>query len=182
MTVPARRPAPAPVAEGWRVPIDMPVHDSGRNRGKPVGWLSLNNVAGGAAGAIARWRASKAWRAAAYNALTKAMVPVGLGRVYIEVELRFPDRLHRDPANFEPTVKPCIDSLQSMRRYVRKHPKTGRDELVIELGRGVVPGDDPRYVVRGPELPVGEPLGRANPIKGMVILHIRPLPPEVKPT
>jgi len=84
----------------------------------------------------------------------------------------------RDPSNYELTVKRCIDALQPMRSYVRKHSKTKKPELVIELGVGVVEGDDPRYVVRGPEMPVGLPLGTKNPVKGMVILHIYPLPPE----
>lgn len=149
----------------------------GRSAFKPVGWLSLNDRPGGRGAAIAAWRAKTAWRTAAYNALLRRRLPTGLARIYVQVEFRFPDRLHRDPSNFEPTVKPIIDALQTTRQYHRKK-RGGGLELVVEPGIGMVLGDDPRYLVRGPELPVGEPLGRANPIKGVVILHIVPLPPE----
>lgn len=183
MSAPARRPAPATIAEGWRIEIPMPDHGPdapARLRGKPVGWLNLNKLTGGVRANQDRWWAKKAWRLAAYLAYQQARLPRGLPCVYIEVEFRFPDRTHRDPSNYELTVKPIIDALQPEKSGVRYNPAKKRRLPFVDKGWGVIPGDDPRYVVRGPELAIGEPLGRTNPVKGMVILHIKPFPMEVR--
>lgn len=175
MSAPAHRPTPHPLAEGWRVEIPMPVFPDGRQRGEPVGWLNLNKLTGGVRGAQQRWRVKKQWREAAYAAYRAHRLPRGLDRIYLQVEFRFPDKVRRDPANYELTIKPIIDALQPERCGVRYNPAKKRREPFVDKGWGVVPGDDPRYVVRGPELAIGEPLGRGNPIKGMVILHITPM-------
>lgn len=176
MTAPAGRRAAAITASEWRVEIEMPVHVDGRDRGKPVGWLTLNKIQGGVWGAIGRWRAAKAWRIAAYDAYKRAKLPRGLRCVYVEVEFRFPDRTRRDLPNFELTVKPVIDALQPEKSGMRYNPHLKRKAPFVDKGWGVIPGDDRRYLIRGPELPPGEPLGRQNPIKGMIILHITHLP------
>jgi hypothetical protein len=180
MTEPAGRRAPTVLAEGWRIEIPMPVHGPdapSRLRGKPVGWLSLNKLAGGVRAAQDRWWVKKAWRLAACLAYQRHRLPRGLPRIYIEVEFRFSDRTRRDPSNLELTVKPIVDALQPERSGIRYNPAKKRREPFVDKGWGVIPGDDPRYVVRGAEMEIGEPLGRTNPIKGMVILHIKPLPP-----
>lgn len=150
-------------------------------KGRPVGWLSLNNRGHWSR----RHRVTKAWRTAACEAYKRHRLPRGLDHVYVEVEYRFPDRLTRDPSNFEGTAKPVIDALQPYKTTVVRDKDTGKPkvkngkiETKEEPGWGVVAGDDPRYVTRGPEMPVGEPLGRANPVKGLVIITVKPLPPQ----
>ncbi len=154
----------------------MPLFTEGRNRGKPVGWLNLNDVGGGVRAAIGRDKQKKEWRLAAKLAYQHHRLPRGLERIFVTIEFRFPDKLHRDPSNYELTVKPCIDALQPEKSGIRYNPGLRRQAPFVEHGWGVVAGDDPRFVVRGPEMAVGEPLGRRNPIKGMVIVHIKPLP------
>ncbi len=167
----------------------MPEFSEGRFVGWPVGWQSLNklprgvwtrkNKNGSPAATLGQveWDlARKEWRTAAYSALIVAKVPRHLGRVELSIELRFPDMKERDPGNFEPTVKPCIDACGPQRRYVSKAKKKDFG-VVVELGRGIIPTDAPRCLVR-PNATIGEPLGRNNPIKGMVIMTIRPLPLE----
>jgi hypothetical protein len=174
MIWPAHHGLPAPAQEGWTVEIQMPVFDSGRDLGNPVGWLNMNEWrrTGGVRAAIKHWKVSQMWRRAAYQALIRHGVPAELGRVYVEVGFRFPDRRRRDLANYEPTVKACIDALQPTRTYVRK------GKLVVEPGVGVVRGDDRRYLIRGPEKDPGPPLGPTSKTKGVVILTIVPFPPE----
>lgn len=133
-------------------------------RGRPVGWASMNHRGHWSIG----YRAVAAWRADAYKAYERARLPKGLDHVYVEVELRFADRVHRDPANFEPTIKAVIDALQPTTS------KISNGKLVVSLGWGVIPGDDPRYLTRGPEQPIGEPLGRKNPVQGLITITITP--------
>lgn len=174
--VPAFRPAPSLLAEGWRVEIPMPVFPDGKDRGKPVGWLNLNAIGTGARGAIKINKAKKQWRIAAALAYKKHRVPQNLGAIYVLVGFRFSDRRHRDPSNYELTIKPVIDALQPQKSGIRYNPALKKQAPFVDHGWGVVPGDDPRFVTRGPELQVGDPLGTKNPVKGMVIVHIFPMP------
>lgn len=182
MTAPVDRRAPTAADEdGWlRVEILMPVFDAGKRAWKPVGWLSMNNLPSTATEKIWWDKAKAAWRRAAYNAYLKAHVPVDCGRIEVRIEFRFTEERGQEPSNYELTVKPIIDALQPLKQY-RQRTKTGH-RLVIELGVGVIPRDDQRHLVRGPELPKGPPLGKKNRIKGMVIVHIKPLPAEVNTT
>lgn len=162
------RPSPQVPAsgDGWTVVIDMPLFGE---------WLNLNTIHQMHWGR--RWSGQRAWRKAAYDALSRKRLPKGLGRVRVQVELRFTDRRVRDVSNFEPTLKPIIDALQPQ-KVTTSTDKKGRKRTVVELGVGLIPGDDKRYLDR-PEAIIGEPLGRKNPVKGQVILHITPLQEEV---
>lgn len=102
-----------------------------------------------------KWRTiSKAWRTAAFNAATIARLPKGLSRVRIDVVLRFRDRRTRDTENYATTIKPIIDGLGPQRVYASKTAGT-----VVELGYGLIPGDDERYLVK-PEAKIGPPLSK----------------------
>ncbi len=189
MTVPLGKPGPA--TEGvWRVEVHMPVFSKGKFEGWPVGWQSLNRLPsgvrtagrlknGGPPGTLGNvdWdQARSDWRTAAYVAVIAAKVPQHLGRIECQIELRFPDKKERDPGNFEPTVKPCIDALGPYRHYRSKRKKSDFG-IVVELGRNIIVTDAPRCLVR-PNATIGEPLGRDNPIKGIVTMTIRQLPIE----
>jgi hypothetical protein len=181
MTNPAARRSPVALAEGWTVEIPMPVD----RKGHPVGWVSLN----GREHWREKHRRTQAWRIAARDAYAAHRLRRGLDHVYIEIVFRFPDRRHRDPSNFEATAKPIIDALQPQKTSIIRDKETGKPKLKKggrfetreDIGWGVVPGDDPRYITRGPEMPVGEPLGRDHPVKGMVIITIKPFPREDAP-
>lgn len=168
MSSPHRLPAPT-VIDGWRVEVDMPLDD---RTWKPVGWLTTNNTR------TMHWskeaRIAKAWRDAAFNAY-RGRVPANLGRVRFAGQLVFADRTRRDVGNFEPTVKRLIDALTPLKQYHRKDKK-GRLILVVESGIGAIPDDTDEFLERAPEMPVGEPLGRTNPVKGRVIVFITPIP------
>ena len=146
-----------------------------------TGWLSLNKAPRGVSEKI-KWNGWKrSFRVAAYQAFQQNIIPQGLNRIHLQVTLHFPDRRHRDPSNFRPTIKPMIDALQPHREYDRAYNrtvfgrKTGGTEHVIEWGWGVIPGDDPRYLVE-PEHLIGEPIGRDPTCPGVVTFHIVPLP------
>lgn len=171
--------SPPTTTRTWRVVVDMPVYESGRRAGEPVGWLTLNNIRGGAGGRIADAKVGGMWRRAAYIALNTAKVPRGLGYIEVTLEFVFTDRGTRDVAdNFQRTAKPVVDALGPTRHYwtetrpTRTNP--GGKKLVVELGRGVVPNDGPDHVVR-PEPIIGPPLGRKGPVRGRIIMHIRQL-------
>ncbi len=182
MTSPDLHSPPIDTADSWRVEIPMPVHGPDAPaalRGEPAGWLSLNNLPVGTKSISRFWRAKKAWRLAARDAYRRHRVPQGLDRIYLVVEFRFPVRnKNLNPSNYEPTVKPIIDALQPEKTGMRRNPKTKKLAPFVDYGWGVVPDDAQRHVVRGPELLVGEPLGRTSPIKGMVIITITPFPKE----
>jgi hypothetical protein len=167
----------------------MPVFSEGKFEGFPVGWQSLNRLPSGVRSRGRRgdpppavlgkvdWdQARKDWRTAAYVALLEAKVPRHLGRIELQIEMRFPDRAHRDTGNFEPTLKPIIDALGGKRLY-RSKATTKNYGIVYEPGREIIPDDTPRCLVRT-NATIGEPLGRNNPIKGIVVLTIRRLPME----
>lgn len=70
------------------------------------GWLSSNNRGKWATyhRLIAQWRNSASW--ACVSAKVRPME-----RVYVLAELRFRDARRRDPANWYPTVKACVDGM-----------------------------------------------------------------------
>lgn len=93
---------------------------------------------------VERARAA-AWRAATGWAAKKQRLPL-LERVHIVCWLEFPNRLRRDPANWAPTAKACVDGLVDAKvlidddsehvigpdmRIGALHPKPGR--LVIGI-------------------------------------------------
>lgn len=167
MTVPPANPAPA--GEGWRVEIAMPF----TRKGLPVGWLTLNRHLHRQVEA----RIAREWRLAAVQAFQVHRVPRDLGRIYVQEEVRTIIRNDKDPGNWEPTLKPCIDALTPGRTYASRRARKG---WVHEPGWGVIPADDPAHRV-SPRPIFGEPLGRNSRVRGMVVLHIYPLPPEVQP-
>jgi hypothetical protein len=167
----------------------MPDFHKGKFRGHPVGWLSLNRLPSGVRtrplkdgrppsvlGKIEWGLAVEAWRLASFEAIVVAGVPRNLGRIELQIELRFPDLAERDTGNVEPTLKPIVDALGKGRVYRSKAKKTDHG-MVVEPGRGVIDTDGPRNLIR-PNITVGEPLGRTNPIKGIVVMTIRQLPAQ----
>lgn len=171
-------PAPAAIAEGWRVEIPMPLFFDGRDRGKPVGWLNLNSTGGGVRADIRANKVKKTWRLAARDAYRQHRVPQGLDRIYVQIELRFPTRnKNRNISNYEWTFKPIIDALQVERTKMGWNPVKKRKEPMVDYGHGVILDDSEQYLVRGPYLPEGEPLGTKSPIKGMAVVYITPMPP-----
>lgn len=159
----------------WRVEIPLPIG---------ADWISLNRPSQHKYDEIKRKALCKNLRRLTFEALSAANVQQELGRVRVQVELRFVDRRTRDVSNFEPTLKPMIDALQPTRRYKRvTKKKIGNrtvpvEELVTEWGWGVVAGDDQRYLER-PEPIIGEPIGRGTGRKGIVIFHITALMPDL---
>ncbi len=189
MTAPlAEASGPAVATAGvWQVVITMPCWETGKRRGEPVGWLSMNNLPSSRWEKI-RWdKAKKLWRLASYEAVVVAGVTRHLPRIHIDVQIRTSINNVKDPANLEPTLKPIIDAFGPERIYqqtIKKKVKVGdqvvevpQRRTVTEKGRGVIPGDDPRYLQRT-ESTFGVPLGRKNPIKGVVTLTIRRLPAQ----
>lgn len=65
----------------------------------------------------AKAKLSKAWRHAAYTTVTEAWPEDGLPRprfakpVFMVVLVSFPDKRRRDPHNWTPTFKACIDGF-----------------------------------------------------------------------
>jgi len=163
-------PASAAAAAEWIVEIPMPYLPGG----KPAGWLGANDDH--PAGKNARWwyakrlKIANAWRAAAIQALQRAGVPVGLTcQIEVRIGFRFPTARsnRRDLPNLEPTLKPVIDALNPTKVQNQK----GR--MIPIPGAGIVADDNQRYVLRGPEVLIGEPLGKDHQHKGMVILYLR---------
>jgi hypothetical protein len=169
-------PAAAAAAADWVVEVRMPGVRVGRNPGSSVGWLCSNDDH--PAGRNARWyyarrlQIANAWRHATIQALTDAGVPTGLT---CPVEVRVGFRFHtarsnrRDLPNLEPTLKSIIDALNPTKRQVQK------GKLITIHGRGVIADDHQKYLLRGPEVLIGEPLGIDSHCGGMVILYLRRL-------
>lgn len=117
----------------------------------PVAWLNANQR-------IDRRRVSpltKEWRNAAHLYARAGKLPQ-LGKAHITATLRFRDRRRRDPHNYYPTLKACIDGL---------------------IDYGLLPDDSHEYLV-GPDVRIGEVLPspkktRAWVPSGEVVLTIR---------
>lgn len=110
-----------------------------------VGWLNANQRGHWAKrhSLIADWRVRAGWAA-------KAAKMPALWRAYLQAELRFRDRRRRDPANWHPTVKACVDGLVDV---------------------GVLPDDSAKHLL-GPDLRLGPAVAVG---RGAVLLHIWPL-------
>lgn len=98
-----------------------------------------------------RSRRTKAWRDLARDQAVTLFVP-HLQAGHVICELIFGDRRRRDPANWAPTAKACIDGL---------------------VDAGVFPDDDYKHVT-GPDMRIGDPNVGAN--TGLR-LHIYPKEP-----
>ncbi len=170
---PAASPTTAALADAFRVEVPMPVWPTGRDRGRPVGWISANDRVHN----MVRHRATQAWGTAAYHAFMGAKLPTGLPRIHVAWQYRFADARKRDGGeNLGLTIKPILDALtpQTVKHVKDRH---GRLKMEVHLGVGVVADDDPAHLVRGQELEFGPPLGRSHPARGIVVVYITPLPP-----
>ncbi len=157
----------------WTVEVPLPIGAE---------WISLNRPPRHKYEQIKANDLKKTLRRLACEAIQAAGVPPGLGRIRVQVELRFVDRRVRDAANFEPTIKPIIDAVQPASSYQRtSKTRIGTrtvpvTETVNLVGAGLVAGDDRRYLER-PEPTIGEPIGRGTGRNGIVVLHITALNP-----
>ena len=114
----------------------------------PVAWLNANDRAD-------RRRFApivKQWRDAAHVHARAGKLPA-LGKAHITATLRFRDRRRRDPHNYYPTIKACIDGL---------------------VDYGLLPDDSSDYLV-GPDIRLGEvlPTQKQYVPSGAVVLTIR---------
>lgn len=92
-------------------------------------------------GALVRqWREAAGWRA------RHAKLP-RLARAYVLAEFRFATRRRRDPANWYPTVKACIDGFVDV---------------------GVLPDDSAHHLI-GPDMRLGP---STTDRLGMVVFHV----------
>lgn len=108
-------------------------------------WITANQRLGWQA----RSRRTKLWRDVTAWRAVKAQLPA-LGQAWVICELRFPTARRRDPANWSPTAKACVDGL---------------------VDAGVFEDDDHLHVT-GPDMRMGPTV--ASPERGMVI-HLMPL-------
>lgn len=109
------------------------------------------------ANARLHWRAArpiaKTWREAVYTHARAAALPVGLVRVRIDIELRFPTGGRRDASNYYTAMKPVVDAFGPERRQVvTKGPRAGT--TVVEVGHGLIPDDTAEYL-DGPYVRLG---------------------------
>lgn len=170
---------PAPGTASWVVPIDMPVYESGKHRGRPVGWLTSNNRPASREGGIFQGKRRSLWRQKSYATyLTHRLhlVTVPSGRVLLQFQFQFVNGIHPDLSNLGDTTKPIIDALQPDGSYLRKGKR-------VELpGIGMIPNDTHEWVVIGAQLPVLPNLGPNSRIGGRVVVTITPLPAAPQPT
>lgn len=131
------------------------------------------------------WRVTspvkREWRNATFLLAQSAQLPTGLGRVRIDVELRFPRGGRRDAANYHPyVVKPIVDALGPGREYtVRQGARAGT--TVVECGYGLIPDDTETYL-DGPYPKIGQVADQKRYPRGLAIVTITDLSPTVVPT
>jgi hypothetical protein len=119
-------------------------------------WLDANRRSG--MHHMARHKAVKEWRQAAYWAAVQARLPKGLQRVRIVATLHFPTNRHRDHENYYDAIKPVIDGLAAPR-------KPG------QVGYGLIPDDTPEHLAPVVlNLVVGKPAGATR--HGLLVLEI----------
>ena len=94
-----------------------------------------------------RQRVTKAWREMTYLDARRAGLP-HLERARIVATYRFHDRRRRDPANFF-TTKAIVDGL---------------------IDFGLLPDDDYRHLI-GPDLRIGEPVPKGQPLSVVLTIH-----------
>lgn len=176
---------PLPGEESWTVPINMPVWESGKQQGQPVGWLTSNRTGK----ARTRWaqmelsECRRLWRQAAW---TQYKLPeyrryrqmLGVGRVHLTFQWAFVDGTHPDLLNLPDTTKPIIDALQPDKTVIRKEklPNGGFKLVPVRhLGIGIILNDNHKWVVLGADQPLLPYLGTTAGIGGRVVITITPL-------
>lgn len=166
-----------PGATRWTVPIDMPVYETGKDRGRPVGWLTSNNRTVSREGGLFQARRRALWRRKAFATYMVAGLHrrTAPGGVHLQFQWQFVDGTHPDVINLPDTTKPIIDALQPDGSYTRKGKR-------VELpGIGMIPNDRD-WVVIGEQLPDLPFLGPNSRIGGRVVVFITPLPAALEPT
>jgi hypothetical protein len=113
-------------------------------------WLTMNDRL--------HWRSvdrrKTEWRAATSRAADDAGLPMGFAAVVrFEARLHFRRLTRRDPINWHPTIKPCIDEL---------------------VERGLLPDDSPAYLhcQDCPHIRLGDPLARDDEALGRLDLVV----------
>ncbi len=170
MSNPALRMTPREGAESWTVSIDMPVWPSGKDRGRPVGWITSNNShTESKVGGIVQTKKRQLWREKAYAEFLRHRVPKYVGRVQLTFTWVFVNGRHPETHNPDGTRKPIIDALTPYRTEMRK------GKPVHFKGVGTIPDDNDRWVVIGPQQPIPPYLGAGSRIGGRVIVTITPI-------
>lgn len=127
-------------AQSWTVRIPAPAH-----------WLNANQRIDLRRQTPAR----RAWRDAAHLYARQVKLPK-LGKAHIVAELHFTDKRRRDPHNYYPTIKACVDGL---------------------VDYGLLNDDSSEFLI-GPDIRMGVPLLNATRgHHGQLVLTIR----EAKP-
>ena len=108
-------------------------------------------------GGTKRWtstsRQHRDLREGAFAQAARLGLPKGVGKVRIDVVLRFPKGARRDPLNYYPhVVKPLVDGLGPERRFTQR--RKGVTVPVVALGWGLVADDSPGFV-EGPSITIG---------------------------
>ncbi len=123
------------------------------------------------------WRAvapvNKTWREAMFVHAKAAKLPTGLGRVLINIELRFPTGGRRDSANYYTAMKPVVDALGPQRVQVVKRGKRA-GQTVVEVGDGLIVDDTPEFLA-GPFIRLGASGKRLGAPFGEVVVVITEL-------
>jgi hypothetical protein len=84
--------------------------------------------------------ARRTWREVTFQHAKAAKLPKGLGRVRIDIEMRFPTAARRDESNYSALVaKPIVDALSGERMY-----RKPSGVWVREVGYGLIPDDNPK--------------------------------------
>lgn len=95
------------------------------------------------------------WREATYTHARAAKLPVGLARIRLDFELRFPTaRTDRDEANYHTlVVKPATDGLGApFRQEIKRGKRAG--EVSTAPGYGLIERDTPEFL-EGPYIRFG---------------------------
>jgi hypothetical protein len=135
----------------------------------PAPWLTANDRIN----LYAYARHTRLWRSRTYVQAIAQHLPKGLARVRVDAVLRFPTVRRRDPPNFYPTVKACIDALG---------PPITRNGRQVAPGYQLIADDTPRYL-DGPHITEGQPWTspRGLPQPGCLELTITELSDEARP-
>lgn len=131
----------------------------------PCEWVNSNNRGHWAPKA----KLVKQWRKATVARAREAKLPQGLARVRIDVLLRFTTKHRRDAANYEPTLKGCIDGLCRDKTHINKHGKQ-----IDAPGYGLIWDDEPKFL-DGPFTRIGEPVNKQRYPLGLVQLLVTDL-------
>lgn len=114
-----------------------------------------------------RARLTHQWRTNAGWAVRAARVPRITGKAHITAVILFPDRRRRDPGNWYPTVKACIDGLTD--RWVK--PVAHVDYACVL--RGILPDDDAAHL-DGPDIRSRVEPGIRTPTVELHITEVSP--------